>query len=77
MRSTLKEHYEIGFAVGEARGELRARREVLVELLEVRFGVLPALFAERIASASRDELRTWASRTIAATSVDKVFAIRS
>ena len=37
-----------GAALGEARGELRARREDLRALLEERFGPLPQGLAERI-----------------------------
>jgi len=37
-----------GVALGEARGELRARREDLRALLEERFGPLSEALAERI-----------------------------
>lgn len=85
MGSSLKEHYEMGLAAGEAlgearglaRGELGARRETLVETLEVRFDRLPKWLSVRIADATREELRVWQARAVVAATLDEVFASRS
>jgi len=81
MGTIFDEHVERGIAIGEARGEARGelvtRREILLEVLEARFGALPRPIVERIDAATRDELRTWHRRSILVASLDEVFVERS
>jgi len=77
MGTIFDEHVERGIAIGEARGELVTRREILLEVLEARFGALPRPIVERVDAATRDELRTWHRRSILVSSLDEVFVERS
>jgi predicted transposase YdaD len=65
-----KEVFEKGIEKGVEQGQ----RELLLDQLAERFGSLPAIVTERIAQASRQDLKRWGSRILKATSLDDVFA---
>jgi hypothetical protein len=78
MRSLLDLVLEEGARLGaeQARedGRLAGQRSLLEDQLQVRFGALPASFAERLATADAAALRTWGRRLLTAASVEHVFA---
>lgn len=55
-------------------GEEEGRRGLLIELLEERFGTLPAEVVARVEQASPEEISTWGRRILTADSVQAVFA---
>ena len=57
----------------EARGEARGVREVLVGMLELRFGPLPAEATKRVENARFDELKGWSVRLLEAKTLAEVF----
>lgn len=67
-----------GRAEGETRGRAEGRtegqREVLLQLLSLKFGELPASARERVAGAGEAELTHWAARVLSADSLEAVFA---
>lgn len=48
-------------------------REIVVRLLEKKFGLLPAPLGERVCAATRAELESWADRLLTASTLDEVF----
>ncbi|QLY28248.1 Rpn family recombination-promoting nuclease/putative transposase [Nocardia huaxiensis] len=62
-----------GRVEGRAEGRVEGRAEALLEVLTLRFGMVPARITETIHSASIDELREWTARTLTADSIDEVF----
>jgi hypothetical protein len=53
---------------------VKGQRAALLHLLVRRFGALPESVAQRVASASSEELTLWTARILDATSFDDVFA---
>lgn len=58
---------------GEQRGKLAGRAEMLLQLLEERFGPLSESLQESVRSATLDELTTWSSRLFKAESLQAIF----
>ena len=46
---------------------------MLVDMLEHRFGSLPAEVTQRVENAKRDELRVWSARLLDAKTLAEVF----
>ena len=73
----LDEGYKRGVAEGEAKGraegEAKGRAELLMRLLERRFGPLPRTVKDRIAAAGPDTLELWGDRVLDAASLNDVF----
>ncbi|WP_428266628.1 DUF4351 domain-containing protein [Haliangium sp.] len=66
--------YQSEFALGYVRqGEAQGRKEMLIELLEERFGALPEAVVERVQAAETEQLKAWSKRVLAAASLDEVF----
>ena len=61
-----------GEARGRAEGEARGRAETLVKLLALKFGELERGTADRIRSASVQELELWTERVLGAQSIADV-----
>ncbi len=57
---------------GEQRGRLAGERRVLLRLLAVRFGELPAAAIARVNVAQLDELDRWAEQVLVATTLEGV-----
>lgn len=57
-----------------AEGRLEARRECLLDLLQVRFGLVDAATRRRIAEASMRQLVAWLRRGFVADSIESTFA---
>ncbi len=57
---------------GERRGERRAERRVLLKLLRLRFGELPAAVVARVEAAEVPELDLWTERVVSAKHLDDV-----
>ena len=49
--------------------------EVLLKLLELRFGPVPAKIRTHIEGATREQLDTWVGRVLTAGSLDEVLAV--
>ena len=62
-----------GIELGEARGSLRARTEILARLLERRFGPLPARIRKRIDDAAQEQLDAWLEAVLDAPELKAVF----
>lgn len=59
---------------GYQEGIVEGLRALLLPLLVRRFGELPESVTQRVAAASAEELERWSERTLAAASLDDVFA---
>ncbi len=62
----------LGERRGERRGERNAERRVLLKLLRLRFGELPAAVVARIEAAEVPELDVWTERVITASRLEDV-----
>lgn len=62
-----------GRAEGMAKGRAEGKAELLLRMLTVRFGSLPAPALERVRDAAPATLDGWAERLVTASSVDDVF----
>jgi hypothetical protein len=60
-----------GRAEGRAEGKTEGKAELVLRQLQVKFGVNPAAFRQRVLAASPDELNQWADRILTASSVDE------
>jgi len=58
---------------GEARGKVHGAGLLLRDLLEQRFGVIPAEALERLEQADAERLMAWGRRVLAAQTLDEVF----
>ncbi len=80
-RMALEKGLEQGMQQGMQQGVRKGWREGWVGLLssqlEQRFGELPAWALERLASATDEDLKAWASALLSADSLATVFAARS
>jgi predicted transposase YdaD len=61
-------------ASGRAEGEINGRAQLLLQLLAQRFGKLPSATRARIGAGTLAQLERWASRLLAAATLDDVFA---
>ena len=57
-----------------AEGRLEARRESLLELLEVKFGSLRPAFRARVEQASLEQSTAWMRRVVVVSTLEEVFA---
>ena len=73
MGSLAQEWLDEGYKRGRAEGEAKGRAELLMRLLERRFGPLPQAVKDRIAAARPDTLELWGDRVLDAASLDDVF----
>ena len=62
-----------GHAEGRAEGKAEGKAELVARLLQLRFGELPQSVQDRLASATVEQLDTWAERVLTAPSLDSVF----
>ncbi len=62
---------------GVDEGELKGRREILIELLGERFGDVPTEVRARIHAADLAQLRGWSKKLFTVASIDAVFAADS
>jgi hypothetical protein len=66
-----------GKAEGEVEGELKGRAEIVLRLVELRFGPLEQSVIDRIRAATPEELNLYAERVLGAKSLEEVLASRS
>ena len=57
---------------GESKGESKAERRLLLKLLRLRFGELPAAVVARIEAAEVPELEAWGERFVTASRLEDV-----
>lgn len=62
-----------GEARGRAEGEARGRAELLLKLLQLKFGALSDAAIARVRAASTDELDRWGERVLTAEALDDVW----
>jgi predicted transposase YdaD len=67
-----QEGRQLGRREGEAKGRQEERRRVLLKLLRVRFGEIPADALARVEAADAEQLDRWAERVVTAESLDEV-----
>ncbi|WP_157762253.1 hypothetical protein [Nocardia yamanashiensis] len=60
-------------AQGRAEGLAEGRATTLLEQLELRFGPVPSLIADRVHNASVDQLQQWTARVLTADTLGEVF----
>jgi hypothetical protein len=65
--------YRTAEANGEARGETRGKAEILVHMLEKKFGVLPASLRTRIDHLDSEALLKCSEQFLTAKTVQDVF----
>ena len=56
------------------QGRVQGRREMLLLLLELRFGKLPNELAERVATAASEQIDAWAEGLVASGSLEEILA---
>jgi predicted transposase YdaD len=61
-----------GEARGRAEGEARGRAEALVQLLTIKFGLLPKAAVETVRAASSEQLQSWTARVFTADTLEDV-----
>ena len=69
-----REGREQGREQGRKEGMEEGRRDVLCELLTLRFGKLPPAARKRIERADTEVLERWTARVLTAASLSDVFA---
>lgn len=62
-----------GRSEGLEQGRLRAAREVLLDLMEQKFGAVPAAVELRVGKADWSDTQHWSRRVLQAASIDEVF----
>ncbi len=63
-----------GLQQGIQHGKRQGEAEVLLRLLERKFGSLPQTLRQRIETADADTLLSWAERVLTATTIQEVFS---
>jgi hypothetical protein len=58
---------------GRREGRKEGKAELLTDLLQKRFGALPAELIERVRSATPEELKQWSEQLLDARSLDEMF----
>ncbi|MFN7587974.1 MAG: DUF4351 domain-containing protein [Planctomycetota bacterium] len=78
VRSMLDLLLEMGEERAMAKGPAKWRQsgmgDLLLNMLEARFGTLPEAVAERIRAADTDTLQRWSLRLLTAATIDDVLA---
>jgi hypothetical protein len=67
-----QQEIERGRNDGERNGERKAERRVLLKLLRLRFGELPAAVVARIEAAEVTDLDVWTERVMTASRLEDV-----
>ncbi|MBF0613245.1 MAG: hypothetical protein G8345_10290 [Magnetococcales bacterium] len=62
-----------GMLIGEARGEKKGKTEMLLEILQDRFGCVPDWVDSKLAEADQETLRRWGKRLVRAERIEEVF----
>jgi predicted transposase/invertase (TIGR01784 family) len=74
LMSTIAEQWvQEGKEQGRAEGVVRGQAQLLLRLLEFRFGPVPDAYRERIDQADADTLLAWGERIVTAQSLGEVF----
>jgi predicted transposase YdaD len=68
----LQEGQALGLQKGEALGLRKAKAEALMQILELRFGPVPAAVRHRVEDADSDVIDAWLRRAIEAASLEQV-----
>ncbi|MQY21570.1 RpnC/YadD family protein [Nocardia macrotermitis] len=63
-----------GMARGIELAEARGRAEVLIEVLDAKFGPLPTTLERRVQAATPEQVRTWLAQVLTVTTLDEMFA---
>ena len=58
---------------GREQGREQGQRDMLLDLLSERFGVLPDSAVARVTAAGLEQLRAWSKRVLKAPTLDDVF----
>ena len=70
-----EEEREEGREEGLQEGLQKGQRELLLDLLETRFGSLPENWVQQVEQATAREFRFWTKNFVRASSLDEVFAL--
>jgi hypothetical protein len=62
--------YELGLSTARREGIAQGKAELLQRQLTLKFGAVPADVAGRVASATGEELASWADRVLSATTLE-------
>ncbi|MBF0428358.1 MAG: hypothetical protein HQL94_05500 [Magnetococcales bacterium] len=62
-----------GFESGEQRGKLEERIEMLIDLLQERFGSVPDWVRSRLAEADLNTLKGWSKKIFGAEKIEQIF----
>lgn len=69
----IRRYFDAGREQGLEDGREQGQRALLTQMLETRFGPLPAPEAERLRAADTEALLRWSKRILTARSLDEVF----
>jgi hypothetical protein len=67
------EFLEEVFQEGKEKGRLESAQQLLLELLETKFGPIPSATKVRITEAAFEDIQVWQRRVLASDSLDKIF----
>jgi hypothetical protein len=73
LAETVKEWTSEWKKEGEARGVIKGEVEVLLRLINKKFGQMPSSYQNKIDNADSDILLTWSERVLTANSLKEVF----
>jgi hypothetical protein len=74
IRQLRAEGRDEGRTQGRAEGRTEEARSLLLRLMEVRFGTIPAEVIERVQAAELGELERWTERILTAATPEEIFA---
>jgi hypothetical protein len=66
----------LGEVLGEVKGEVKGKADVILLLIEQKFGALSEAIRTRIRSADSEHLLLWAQRILTAKRLDEIFEVR-
>lgn len=76
MEAPITNAYDWLVASGKAEGEAKGKAELVLKLLTLKFSALPSGIAERVNSASAEQLDELAGRILSAETLEEVFTER-
>jgi len=62
-----------GMEEGWRQGRQQGQAELLVKILERKFGTLPPVYQQRILAAGPDDIWRWVDRALVAAALEQVF----
>ncbi|MBF0182014.1 MAG: DUF4351 domain-containing protein [Magnetococcales bacterium] len=72
-QEVLQEGWEEGWEVAREEARREGKAELLLRMLQMRFGILPESIWSQVTSAGSNDINTWSDRLFQADSLQAVF----